>query len=151
MIKRYLFAILALVFVIVYWSSAAKLPERAIIFPRFITFLLIPIFIWVFIQSYNEFRKLEKDTATPENKKYDMRMGLTKTKLVITGITVAYVLIMPVVGYVVTTAAYIAGLSFYLGNRKPLSLILFTVIFFAIVYGVFVVWLRINVPQGFLI
>jgi hypothetical protein len=150
LIKRYLFAVLALIFVIVYWRSAGKLPEKATVFPRFITAVMIPIFIWVFVQSIMEYRALVKDTKTPEKKKWDMSMKITKPKLIITGATVLYILLIPIIGYGVTSMLYIGGLSFYLENRKPLSLILYTGIFFSILYGIFVVWLRIRPPVGLL-
>ncbi len=151
LVKKYIFAVFALIFVILYWCSAYDLPPESIVFPRFVTIVMIPLFIWVFAQSVIEYRKLEKDTETPEKKKWDMSMKITKPKLVITGATVLYILLIPVVGYMVMTILYVGGLSYYLGNRKPLSLILYTGIFTAILYGIFVLWLRIRPPTGFLI
>ena len=149
-IKRYLFAVIALAFVIIYWLSASKLPEESIVFPRIITYIIIPLFIWVFIQSIVEFQKLKKDTSIPEEEKWDCTLNLTKPKLVIIGATILYIALIPIVGYVVTTALYVAGLSFYLGNRSPIKLILFTGILIAILYVIFAVWLRIRLPHGFL-
>ena len=150
LIKRYLFVLLSLAFVIAYWISAGKLPEVAIRFPKFITYITIPLFIWVFIQTIIEYKKLAKDTEIPEKEKWDMRMKVTKTKVVITVATFLYILLIPIIGYVVTSIIYIGGLSFYLGNRKPLSLILYTGIFFGALYLIFIIWLRIRLPEGLL-
>ena len=149
-IKRYLFAVIALAFVIVYWLSAKNLPEESLVFPKIITYIIIPLFVWVFIQSVVEFQKLKKDTTIPEEEKWNCTLNLTQAKLVIIAATILYIALIPVVGYVVTTAIYVAGLSFYLGNRSPIKLILFTGVLIAILYLIFAVWLRIRLPHGFL-
>ena len=150
-VKRYLFAVLALVFVAVYWASARTLPAESVVFPRFVTFVTIPLFLWVFVLSVREYRALAADQSLPEAEKWRCALGLTRTKLVITGATVLYIALLPVVGYCVTTVLYVGGLSFYLGNRKPLRLLLYTGVFFAVLYAVFGVWLRIRLPGGFLL
>ena len=149
--KKYLFVVLALVFVIVYWSSAGKLPPQSVVFPKFITAILIPLFIWVIIQSIVEYRALAKNTEVPENEKWKFSLNITRNKLVIVGATVVYVAIIPVIGYIVTTVLYVGGLSFFLGNRKPVKLILYTGILVAILYLIFGFWLRIRLPTGILI
>ena len=149
-IKRYLFALLALAFVIVYWISAHKLPEESIIFPRIITYVIIPLFVWVIVTSIKEYKALLADDSIPEEEKWDCTLNLNTKKLVIIAATVLYVALVPVVGYCVMTILYVGGLSFYLGNRNPIKLILFTLIFFGILYAIFGVWLRIRLPSGFL-
>ena len=149
LVRRYLFAILTLIFVLVYWRSAGKLPEKAIVFPRFITMLMIPIFVWVIVQSIIEYRAIAKEPHVKQ--KWDKTVKITKPKLLITGATILYLLLIPVVGYVVMSVLYIGGLSFYLGNRKPFTLILYSAIIVSIIYGIFVLWLRIRPPSGFFI
>ncbi|MDO5000858.1 MAG: tripartite tricarboxylate transporter TctB family protein [Eubacteriales bacterium] len=149
-IKRYLFALLALIFVIVYWISAHRLPEESIIFPRIITYVTIPLFIWVFATSVKEYKALLADESIPEEEKWNCTLNLSSKKLVIIAATVLYVALVPVVGYCVTTILYVGGLSYYLGNRKPVSLIVYTLVFFGILYAIFGLWLRVRLPSGFL-
>ncbi len=54
LVKKYIFAVFALIFVILYWHSARDLPPESIVFPRFVTIVMIPLFIWVFVQSVIE-------------------------------------------------------------------------------------------------
>lgn len=150
-VKRYFFAVLALVFVVLYWVSASSLPSESLVFPKFVTIVTIPLFIWVFVLSLREYRALAKDASVPEKEKWRCSLNLTKPKLVITVATILYVVLIPVVGYCVTTVLYVGGFSFYLGNRDPVRLILYTGIFFAILYAIFGIWLRIRLPGGFLI
>jgi putative tricarboxylic transport membrane protein len=134
----------------VYWISAGKLPEKSVVFPKFVTVVLIPLFIWVFIQSIVEYQRLAKNTEIPEKEKWDFTLKVSRPKLVITAATAVYILLIPIIGYIVTSILYIGGLSFYLGNRKPVKLILYTLVFFSILYGIFVVLMRVRVPSGIL-
>jgi putative tricarboxylic transport membrane protein len=96
------------------------------------------------------FRK-QLAAETPEAEKWECSLNITKPKVVVTIATIIYVFVLPIVGFVVTTAVYLALLSFYLGTRKPLKLILFAVLYTAALYGVFVAWLGVRMPAGFLI
>lgn len=148
-VKNYLFAVLAFVFTVVYWVSASSLPKNSIVFPRALTWVLVPLFLWNLVESVRGFRRtLASDQ--PEGEKWDCSLHLTSPKLVVTGITLLYIILMPIIGFAVTTAAYLAGLACYLGVRRLWPLCLFTVVYMAIVYGLFVMWLRIRLPDGIL-
>jgi hypothetical protein len=149
-VKKYLFSVIALVFVSVYWYSAGKLPERATVFPRIVTIIMIPLFVWNFILSIQQFRALCR-SEMPEEKKWTCSLRITKPKLVLTGMTVLYVILIPILGYCVTTLIYIPAMTRYLGVRKPVRLVLFAVILFSVLYSIFGLWLRIRLPSGLLI
>ncbi len=150
-LKRYLFVVVTLAFLAAYWISAHALPSRSIVFPRFITFITIPIILWAIIESILEYRALRDNREMTEEEKWGKPLNLSKTKLVITGMTILYVALIPVVGYCVMTILFLGGLSFYLGNRNPVKLVLFTFIYFGITYAIFFGWLGIRLPGGFLI
>lgn len=149
-VKRYLFVPMAFVFVLLYWSSASKLQAKSIVFPKAITALMIPLFIWAIIDSIRDYRALAANKEIPEEKKWDCSLRITKTKLCILGATILYLILLPIIGYCVMTMIYIAGLSYYLGNRNIIMLIVYTGSFFGVLYLVFVWWLKIRVPAGFL-
>jgi putative tricarboxylic transport membrane protein len=150
-VKNYLFAVLALIFAIMFWISASKLPSRAVVFPRALFFILIPLFIWNAVSSVRGFRKTLKDTDTAEGKKWDCSLGLNKPKIAVTLATLGYIVLMPVLGFIVSTLLYLVGLASYLGIRKPLALALFATIYISIVYAVFGLWLQVRLPTGILI
>ena len=149
-IKKYLFSVFALIFVCVYWSSAAKLPEKSIVFPRAITFILIPLFIWNIALSIKQFRKLYADTTIPEEKKWDCRLRVTPAKITLMVMTIVYAIAIPIVGYCVSTLLYIPAMTWYLGMRNPKKVLIFTVVLFASLYAIFGLWLHVRLPMGFL-
>lgn len=150
LIKHYLFALLALLFTLMYWVSAAKLPQTSVSFPRALTMLLVPLFIWNAVASVRDFRRtLSLDEA--EALKWRCDLNITTPKVVVTLATLAYIVLMPVIGFVVCTALYLAGLAYYLGVRKPLPLLLFTGVYTVAVYSIFVAWLRVRLPDGFFV
>lgn len=149
-LKKYLFVVIAIAFMACYWGSAYSLPSRSVVFPRFITFITIPIIIWCIIQSITEYRALARNTEMTDEEKFGKPLNISKVKLVITGMTALYVALIPVIGYCVMTILYVGGLSWYLGNRKPVKLVSYTLVYFGITYAIFFMWLRIRLPGGLL-
>ena len=148
-IKNYLFAVLALLFTIIYWASAYDLPRASLVFPRALLFILVPLFIWNFVDSLRGFRKTLA-AGGEDGSKWECGLNITAAKVVVTLFTLAYIVIMPLIGFVVTTALFLAALAYYLGLRKPVPLLSFTAVYVAVVYGIFVAWLNIRLPAGLL-
>lgn len=150
MIKNYLFALIALAFSVVYWLSAKDLPPKALDFPKAIFMVLIPLFLWNGVNSVREFRQTLSDTELEEARKWDCTLHITRQKVIVTLLTAAYTLLIPIVGFFICSIIYLAVLAFYLGIRRPVALVLFSVLFTAAIYGVFVLWLQIRMPSGML-
>jgi len=74
----------------------------------------------------------------------------TKKGLAVLGILLAYVVIVNVLGYMVSTFAMLAGMSFFLGGSKKQSLIL-AVLMLAFLCLVFKVGFNVSLPTGLLI
>ena len=127
LIKNYLFALIALVFTIVYWVNLTALPDKSRTFPNVLLIILAPLFIWNFFNSVVEFRKTIK-SEEPEKEKFNYTLNITKPKLVVVLVTLGYIIVMPKLGFVVCTALYLAVLTTYLGVRKPISIIAFILI-----------------------
>jgi putative tricarboxylic transport membrane protein len=151
LVRNYFFGVLALIFTIMFWISASRLPGRAIVFPRALLFILIPLFIWNAVSSVRGFRKTLADTDTAEERKWNCALGLNRPRIVVTLATLAYIVLMPILGFITSTVLYLMGLAFYLGIRKPMALTLFAAIYIGIVYAVFGLWLQVRLPTGILI
>jgi hypothetical protein len=149
MVKNYMFAVLALLFTIVYWINAYDLPRASLVFPRALLYILVPLFIWNFVNSLRGFRK-ELESEKEDGTKWECGLNLTTPKVVVTLLTLAYIVIMPLLGFVVTTVLYLAALAYYLGLRKLVPLVTFTLVYIATLYAVFVVWLGVRLPNGLL-
>ena len=63
-------------------------------------------------------------------------------------LTLLFVLSIKYVGFYVGAAVYMIVLSWTLGLRKPLLLIVSTALLLALIYGVFVKFLGVPVPLG---
>jgi hypothetical protein len=151
LVRNYLFGVLALIFTIMFWISASRLPSRAVVFPRALLYILIPLFIWNAVSSIRGFRKTLADADIAEGKKWNCTLGLNRPRIVVTLATLAYIVLMPLLGFITSTALYLAGLAFYLGIRRPVALALFAAIYIGIVYAVFGWWLQVRLPAGILI
>ena len=150
-VKNYFFAVLALIFTALFWISAGRLPGRAVVFPRALLFILIPLFIWNAVSSVRGFRKTLADTGIAEEKKWNCALGLNRPRVMVTLATLVYILLMPALGFITSTFLYLVGLAFYLGIRKLPTLALFAMIYIGIVYAVFGLWLQVRLPTGILI
>ncbi len=149
-VRKYCFAIIAFLFVCAYWISAARLPRASLPFPKTLTYILIPLFLWNLFECVRSFKKTVADTNEPEAKKWDWTLNLTGPKVAVTLITLAYIVCLTKIGFVVSTVAYLAGLAYYLGIRKIPALLLFTGVYTAAIYAVFVYWLQVRMPAGLL-
>jgi hypothetical protein len=145
-VRNYMFAVLALIFTITYWISAADLPKRATDFPRALLIILIPLFIWNVFDSIKGFKKSLADAGET----WECSLNITTAKVMVVIFTAIYIAAMPVIGFVVSTVCYLGGMAFYLGLRKLVPLATFTVVYIAVLYGIFVLWLGVRLPNGLL-
>lgn len=149
-VKNYLFAVISMIFALMYWLSARTLPDKSLTFSKPVLLCLIPLFIWNIGKSVVDFRKTVADEKTSEKEKWDCSLHITKPKLIVTLATIAYVALLQVVGFLPCTALYLGGLAWYLGIRKPVRLVLFVALYTAVIYGVFGLWLNVRLPSGIL-
>ena len=68
----------------------------------------------------------------------------------LTAISVAYILLLPVLGYLIATPLLIASILVTLGRRKPLPVILISVVATLVLFLLFYSLLRVNLPLGFM-
>ena len=149
-IKEYLFTLFSTVFLIFYWSSAYKLKIEAIRYPIFFSVIAIIMIIWNLYMSVREFRQVY-NAEGDEKKKWDCSLGLSKKKLSVIGATLLYVILIPVLGYCVSTFLYLVGMVVFLGERRPVKIVLYSLIMTGFLYLIFGRWLMIRLPTGFLI
>lgn len=61
---------------------------------------------------------------------------------------VFWIYFVSVTGFIITTIVFIATTSVIIGGRNPLTVLLVTILFTFIVYYVFTILLKINLPKG---
>ena len=70
--------------------------------------------------------------------------------LIIFAIVVAYVVLIDLVGFFVSSALFMPACMLFMGYKKPLPMILTTIGMLAFIYILFVVQLKVRLPHGFL-
>jgi putative tricarboxylic transport membrane protein len=141
-------SIVLLVLAIVYLILAFQLPSFAYtnidadVVPKGLGFLLVALSIGLFFA---------KDSETEEQK---ARRNIPKKDigalLAVFAFVFLYIFFLELLGFVVTTAIFIFGCSWFLGYKKHVVSALVSVLFPLVMYLLFTSFLQINLPQGIL-
>lgn len=79
---------------------------------------------------------------------------VTKDELVLTGCLTAacilYIVILPIIGYLLATPLLLAAILWLVGTKKPKTLILVSVIGTIVLFLLFYSLLQVNLPLGFM-
>lgn len=127
---------------ILYFIMIKALPEKAARYPFFVLSLLFALTVILGIQS---FMKKEKE----ENSGLFAGFQI-KQFLFIVGISFVYILCIDVVGFFTSSLIYLIVIMFGLKANIKWAIIS-SVIFCILIYLIFMVFLKVPVPRGFLI
>lgn len=72
------------------------------------------------------------------------------TVAVLAGICLAYIILLPYVSYLIATPCLIAGILYVLGERRPKTVILLSVLVTLVLFVMFYYVLQVRLPLGFL-
>lgn len=119
-------------------------------------YLIKPVFIvMVILFAVNTFTDIREWKREREENKGALQISqeekqvLFKSFLVVVSMAV-YVIVMPHLGFIITTAVLLAVLLLVMQVKKPLPYILLPLIVTGILYAVFKIGLHIPLPAGFL-
>ncbi|MEN2768581.1 tripartite tricarboxylate transporter TctB family protein [Ornithinibacillus xuwenensis] len=137
-----------LILAIVYLLLAYQLPSFAYteidadVVPKGLGYILVALSIGLFFS---------KDSETDEQK---ARRKIPKKDILILlavfAFVFVYIFFLEILGFIVTTAIFIFGCSWFLGYRKYLVGALVAILFPLFMYLTFTQFLKINLPQGIL-
>jgi hypothetical protein len=128
-----------------FWYSAS-LPAGGGLFPQFATGCMILLAIYWAVAAF--LRRGEPGRGEP----IDFRLTYEKFKPVIAvAATVAYVFLMFVVGFFVTTTLYVVAISIILGVRNWRLVGLTLIVVVPLIYVFFVTFLGARLPSGYAI
>ena len=148
LVQKHLFLILSLVLLLAYYSSASKLPPEALVYPNLIMPLTGVIWIWNFLLVVFEYQSVVRNMSAASINLSIYNVGTTRAKVILFLLVIAYVVLLPVLGFVMTTGLFAIVASWLLGVRRFWPLLSFAVILCACLYSVFVVWLNVPFPTG---
>jgi len=142
------FYVIAVVYAIGFWFLAMtlELPEEAQTYPLVLICVLLVLNSLYLVQVGLKF--LEKHTV--RNDFPEIFQGfLPKQFLTVLAGAVLYLALMPVLGFYLDTALYLVAAMLLLSVR-PLFIGIAVCVMFALVYGVFTLFLKVPLPPGVL-
>lgn len=126
-----------------YFLLIKQLPEKAAKYPYFVLGLLFALTLLLAFNSF--FRKSEEDNE--DNKFKDMKKGQFFFIIIVSAI---YIFLIDIVGFFTTTFVYLLVVMLGLKNSVKWTIVT-SIIFPIFIYLVFVTFLKVPVPKGFLI
>ncbi len=144
--KKSDFYVVAVIYAIGFWFLAMTLdlPEEAQTYPLVLICSLLTLNSLYFIQVCLKYRK--KRTVRDDLPEIFHGFQVKQFVTVIIG-AVIYLALMPVLGFYIDTALYLIGAMLLL-NVKRLYIGIALVVMFAMVYGVFTLFLKVPLPVG---
>ena len=129
-----------------YFLLIKQLPPKAARYPYFVLGLMIFLILFLAINTF-----LIKPKNTEENKEEDQFKGnLYGQFFLVIALSAVYVILIDIIGFFVTTAVYLFVTMLALKSNIKWSIIV-SILFPIFLYLIFVSFLKVPVPRGFLL
>ena len=165
-LKNHIFLIMVAVFVWLFYKSSSRLPAESVQYPNIIMIGIVALLLWNIVGSVIEFREYIKENPSPEKKSDIVNKSqiksrflnfftgsegkIPRTKIYLYGLTILYAILLPLIGFIVSSMFYVGGMTFLLGAQKKINVLIFVVCFVGFMYALFVLWLGVPLNKGFL-
>ena len=129
-----------------YFILIKQLPAKAARYPYFVLGLMVFLTLLLAINTF-----LIKPKNTEENKEEDQFKGnLYGQFFLVIALSTVYVILIDIIGFFVTTAIYLFVTMVILKSNIKWSIVV-SIVFSIFLYLVFVSFLKVPVPRGFLL
>lgn len=136
-----------LVFALVFRAQAANFPEVAQRMPVLLYWLVIGLAVMMIIEELLKLRTARRaDSGAPVDAEEPMPAINWPVVLLFSAAICAYVLLIPIVGYLIMTPLFIVGTIMVSGTMGPLKAVMTAGIATAFVWLVFIWALKLPVP-----
>lgn len=143
--KHYLFSAFAMMLAIFFFVEANDMPRQAALFPKLISGLVAVFSVLMAVNAYRDAKR-----APVEEANYGEGRVNVPRVVVFVGLVAAYIYLIPRVGYFIMTPLFILGTYIYLKAISPIKALVISLGFTAFIYGLFVSFLKLPIPMGFL-
>jgi len=116
-------------------------------FPQLVGGVTVIFLLWDLAVGFWKGKK-ERDSGEVTEKKPGPSAFVIKRWLILGISLTIYVLLMPTFGFLLVTILLIASLLWFFGVRKPLTIVIYTVVTVGTIYGVFAKVLYVPLPPG---
>lgn len=144
-VKHYLFTLFSLGLSSFFFVASRSMPTSATLFPELMAGLIAVLSIAMAVNAYKESKLTEEIDSKEENKKVDV-VRVT----VFLGLIALYVWLIPQVGYFIMTPLFMVVAYLYLRALGFFKAVFISLIFSAFIYGLFVKFLNLPIPMGWL-
>ena len=158
-ISRIIFAGLAVLLAIVFYIHTLHLPKTAYLLPRILIVIIILLSVAMVIEQLFSYKKILNEDSKKINFPSNHNLSVSKedefnvrpTRVFVFMVLITgYILTIERLGYFITTPIYIIATYLYLRATKFLNMILIAVGFTFFIYLLFVLFLHLPIPMGFL-
>lgn len=132
-------AVTMLILCCVLYVNTLSFPPTAAAFPRALVALLAVVNMLLLISSF-----MKSAAQSP------LKQVATKEVLITTALILLYPILIPAVGYYVTTVFFLFSLMWILHPKKPMFYMAISTVVTVIMYCAFTVFLKIWLPKGLL-
>lgn len=131
--------------------NMSRLPTDARVYPLFVIGLLIFLSILLIIDGIKKTKKENNnEQVNYSNDEEKLKLKTLKMPTIIFASTVLYVILMPIIGFFVSTSFLLIAVMIILKNKNVLSYIGVVLITNIFIYLLFVQMLHVRLPQGIL-
>jgi len=150
-IKKLAFLFLCSLFLLLYYFSSRNVSQsKALIYPNFVMGALGIAILWNIIGTIFETKKELSKLAEERKSLTSGSWKHYKKRIIIFVSAVIFIFISQILGFWISTFLYIFLLSYYLGMKNLKYSIPQSIITTAVIYGLFALWLNLDLPKGFL-
>lgn len=146
LIQRIALSVVTMGWAIWYLADTASRSEKAVLLIRPVVFVMFALFL---INVYRDYKKWSAESA---GKPATFEFATTKevkTAFLCFGAAAVYILLMSVLGFILSTAFFLAG-AFMVLKAKPVPSVIVSVTMTCLLYVTFDILLKMPMPTGFL-
>jgi len=145
--KDLVFSLCMMALSIVLAVQSFRYPSDSAFFPRVLSILLLLLSLLLLIRAVRQPPREDRTGGIRANAVSMMR----STPMVVFGSAVLYIAVIPVLGFLVSTALFIFGSILFRDRRKLVVAAIYGICFPAAIYFVFHAVLGVSLPRGWLL
>lgn len=145
--KDLVFSIFMVALSIALAVQSFRFPSDSAFFPRVLSILLLSLSVLLLVRVFRQ--------LPPEDRTDGIRgnaFNLMKSPpILVFGSTVLYVVVIPFLGFLVSTALFLFGSILFLNRRRPVLAAIYGICYAATIYFLFHTVLKVTLPSGWLL
>lgn len=123
------------------------LPTQSATFPRIVASIMILLSVLLIVSGMKKAKQYDEEQATESNIKDVAYQNVLKGG----GMILLYILLMPMLGFFVSTSIFIASFMFVFKERSVKKILLTVITLDVFIYLIFVAQLNVPLPQGLIL